>query len=89
VGHYDHFAAGAASFQAVEGEISASRPLGVRVAWAGGGAHFLAIGGYRDWPQNFVHVEDPWYGPSDLAYSTLESAYQGSGTWTHTYWTTV
>jgi hypothetical protein len=89
VGHYDHMAAQVASFQVVEGEVGAGRPLGVRVAWSGGGAHFLAIGGFRDLPDNYLHVEDPWYGPSDIAHATLESAYQGSGKWTHTYWTKV
>jgi Papain-like cysteine protease AvrRpt2 len=87
VGNFDHVAAQAASFQTVDDEIDGGRPLGVRVAWSGGGAHFLAIGGYRELPQQYVHVEDPWYGPSDLAFSTLTSSYQGPGTWTHTYWT--
>ena len=30
---------------------------------------------------------DPIYGKSDLTYTTLETAYQGSGTWTHSYYT--
>jgi hypothetical protein len=87
VGHFDHMAQQVADFQTVDDEIDAGRPLGVRVAWSGGGAHFLAIGGYRERPEQYVHVEDPWYGPSDVSYATLESGYQGSGTWTHTYWT--
>lgn len=87
VGHYDHMAQHVATFGTVKAEIGGQRPLGIRVAWAGGGAHFLAVGGYRDDTDQYVHVEDPWYGPSDLAYATLESAYQGTGTWTHTYWT--
>jgi hypothetical protein len=87
VGHFDRMAEQVADFQAVDGEIDAKRPLGVRVAWSGGGAHFVAIGGYRERPEQYVHVEDPWYGPSDVAYATLKSGYQGSGSWTHTYWT--
>jgi hypothetical protein len=87
VGHYDYMVAFAADFQAVESEIDAEHPLGVRVAWAGGGSHFVAIGGYGELPDNYVHVEDPWYGSSDVAYDTLKSGYQGNGTWTHTYWT--
>lgn len=87
VGHFDHIAGQTADFQTVDHEIDGHRPLGVRVAWSGGGAHFLAIGGYRERPDQYVHVEDPWYGPSDVAYSALTTAYQGSGTWTHTYWT--
>jgi hypothetical protein len=87
VGHLDRVAAEMADFQAVDTEIDAKRPMGVRVAWSGGGAHFIAIGGYRELPEQYVHVEDPWYGPSDVAYTTLESGYQGTGSWTHTYWT--
>jgi hypothetical protein len=44
-----------------------------------GGAHFVAIGGFRERPSQYVHVEDPWYGPSDVAYATLVSGYQGTG----------
>ncbi len=87
VGHFDHMAGGAADFQTVDHEIDARRPMGVRVAWSGGGAHFVAIGGYRERPVQYVHVEDPFYGPSDVPYSTLQNGYQGSGTWTHSYWT--
>jgi Papain-like cysteine protease AvrRpt2 len=88
VGHFDRIAALAADFQSVDTEIDARRPLGVRVAWSGGGAHFVAIGGYRELPEPYVHVEDPWYGPSDVPYATLANGYHGTGTWTHTYWTT-
>jgi hypothetical protein len=87
VGRFDHVQAQAASFQTVDSEIDAKRPLGVRIGWSGGGGHFVALGGYRELPQQYVHVEDPWYGPSDVAYTTLETAYQGTGSWTHTYWT--
>jgi hypothetical protein len=88
VGHLKTMSATAESFETIEQEMNADRPLGVRIAWAGGGAHFVAVGGYRYLPAQYVHVEDPWYGPSDVAYNTLSGAYQGSGTWTHTYWTT-
>lgn len=87
VGHFDHLAGSVAAFQSVDQEIDGGRPMGVRVAWSGGGAHFVAIGGYRELPDQYVHVEDPWYGPSDVAYTTLQNGYQGSGSWTHTYWT--
>lgn len=87
VGHFDRVTATVADFQTIDEEIDAQRPMGVRVAWSGGGAHFVAIGGYRERPSQYVHVEDPWYGPSDVAYSTLKSGYQGNGTWTHSYWT--
>jgi hypothetical protein len=88
VAHFDHWESGAAAFQVVDDEIDAKRPLCVRIGWSGGGGHFIAIGGYRDiGGGQHVHVEDPWYGPSDLAYATLVSAYQSTGSWTDTYWT--
>ncbi len=87
VGDFDHEAATVTGFHTVHHEIRAHRPLGVRIAWSGGGAHFVAIGGFRERPSQYVHVEDPWYGPSDVAYATLVNGYQGSGSWTNSYWT--
>jgi hypothetical protein len=70
-------------------EISADRPLGVRVGWGGAGddGHFLAIAGYSTIGEQFVDVEDPWWSASTVPYAVLRSAYQGDGSWTHTYWT--
>jgi hypothetical protein len=87
VGHLDHMDGSVAGFQAVDDETDAGRPLGVRVAWSGGGAHFLAIIGYLEDVQNYVAVDDPIYGKSDVSYDTLRTSYQGSGTWTHSYYT--
>ena len=86
VGHLDHWAAGTATFAQVGTEIDAGRPLGVRTAWSGGGAHFLAIVGYR-LIFDMLAVDDPWYGKSDVSYSAFSTNYQGSGTWTHCYYT--
>ena len=33
----------------------------------------------------FVYIEDPIYGASYVDYNTFRTAYQGSGSWTHTY----
>jgi Papain-like cysteine protease AvrRpt2 len=87
VGHLDHWDGNAAVFQTVDDEVDAGRPIGIRVAWSGGGAHFLAIIGYLEDTQNYVAVDDPIYGKSDVTYDTLKTSYQGSGTWTHTYYT--
>lgn len=87
VGHLSSVS-GIASFSSVDGEVDAGRPLGIRVAWSGGGAHFLAIIGYLEDTPNWVAVDDPIYGKSDLTYDTLVSGgYQGSGTWTTSYFT--
>jgi hypothetical protein len=73
----------------VEVELAASRPVGVRIGWYGGGkGHFVVISGYDDssgTPE--VDVEDPYWGPSVLLdFNTFSTAYQsGTGQWTHTY----
>jgi hypothetical protein len=72
-------------FATVVSETSTGRPLGIRVAWAGGGAHFLASSGYEQ--NQLMVVEDPIYGTSVVPYSTMLSAYQGSGSWTTSYLT--
>jgi hypothetical protein len=86
VGHLDHFTGSSSTFAAVQAEIDAGRPLCARTAWSGGGAHFLAIIGYRIL-QEMLAVDDPWYGKSDVSYATFGSSYQGSGSWTHSYFT--
>jgi hypothetical protein len=86
VGHFDHFA-GVATFSSIDDEIEADRPVGIRVAWSGGGAHFLAIIGCLEDATNYVALDDPIYGKSDVAFATLSSTYQGTGSWTHTYYT--
>lgn len=85
VGHLDHMVGGSSTLATIRGEVDGGRPLCLRTAWAGGGAHFLAAIGYS--PGDIVHVDDPIYGPSDVAFATLTNAYQGSGTWTHSYFT--
>jgi hypothetical protein len=86
VGHLDHFAGGTSTFSQIQSEINGGRPLGVRTAWSGGGAHFLAIIGYRI-RNNMLAVDDPFYGKSDVGLSTFTSSYQSSGSWTHSYFT--
>ena len=86
VGHLDHMTGSSSTFAQVQTEINGGRPLCARTAWAGGGAHFLAIIGYRI-RNNMLAVDDPWYGKSDVTYATFNSSYQGSGSWTHSYFT--
>jgi Papain-like cysteine protease AvrRpt2 len=88
VGHLDHQTGSTSTFGDVQTEIDAGRPLCARTAWSGGGAHFLAIIGYRIFDE-MLAVDDPWYGKSDVSYATFTSSYQGSGSWTHSYFTTA
>jgi hypothetical protein len=86
VGHFDHQTSAQETLQTVEDELVAGRPLCIRVAWSGGGAHFIVASGTED--DGFVWVSDPGGGTTSLvAYDTLRTAYSGSGTWTHSYFT--
>jgi hypothetical protein len=85
VGRLDHWTGSTTSYADVVGQVNAWRPLGIRVAWSGGGAHFIAATGYEQ--GNMVVIDDPIYGTSVVAYNTLKGTYQGSGNWTHSYFT--
>jgi hypothetical protein len=86
--NFNRIVAGAAAFTDVETEINSTRPLGVRIAWLGGGGHFVSITGYSSSAAtDYVTVDDPIYGHSTLLYSALCTNYQGNGSWTHSYWT--
>jgi hypothetical protein len=89
VGNLQSWSGTAVPLSEVEHELNAGRPLGVRIGWDGGGGHFVALAGYDDpgTGRGFLRVEDPWYGPSRMAYSAFRNAYQGTGSWTHTYHT--
>lgn len=88
VGRLNTWGSGVASVAQIETEVTFARPLGIRVAWSGGGAHFLCImGQYSAGGVDYVTVDDPIYGRSDVTYTTLQTAYQGTGTWTHSYYT--
>jgi hypothetical protein len=90
VGHFSRIDAASLPFSGVQTEISGGRPLGCRIAWSGGGAHFIALGGWligADGTQ-YVRVHDPFYGVKQTSYPNLVSAYQTAGdSWTHTYFT--
>ncbi len=88
VGHLARWARVAATLAQIQGEINGKRPLGARVGWASGGGHFVVLSGYStSGAGTFVTVEDPVYGRSTITLTAFQTSYQGSGTWTHTYWT--
>jgi hypothetical protein len=79
---------GPVTFAQIRAEIDAGRPLGARVGWSGGGGHFVVIYGYATFfGAQYIDIDDPIYGKSHLRLSDFSSNYQGSGTWTHTYFT--
>ena len=79
---------GPASFSSVKAEIDAGRPVGARIGWSGGGGHFMCIYGYTTFlGREYFDIDDPIYGKSHLSVNDFSTSYQGSGTWTHTYYT--
>ena len=86
VNHYSSHNGGITSFADVEAQMLAGRPLGIRVAWSGGGAHFISATGTED--DECVWIADSGGGTMSMVdYDTLKTAYNGSGSWTHSYFT--
>jgi hypothetical protein len=92
VGRLKGFVSRPLEFKEVCDEIDNNCPVGVRIEWAEGGAHFVAIHGYWASPNNdiqIVHVSDPHFGASKLYYEHFLSCYQfwndGGGFWTDSY----
>ena len=86
-GNFDRFATGTEDFSSVQEEINRNRPLCIRVGWFGGGGHFLCIVGWIEAASgtSYYDLSDPIYGDSQVALATLGGSYQGSGTWSHSY----
>jgi hypothetical protein len=79
---------GPVSFQQVRDEIDAGRTVGARIGWSGGGGHFMVIYGYSVVVgTEYFDIDDPIYGKSHLLVNDFSNNYQGSGSWTHTYFT--
>jgi hypothetical protein len=83
-GNLQTWSSGVCTLADVTQEVNAGRPLCARIGWSGGGGHFLAIDGYNC-ELSTIAVDDPWFGASDVVLSTFQTAYQGSGSCTHTY----
>lgn len=74
----------------VRAELAAGRPLCVRTVWRDGGAHFVAIVGYRPdtTDDGVLVVDDPFWGPGEYSYARFAEHYQLlGGRWTDTYYT--
>jgi hypothetical protein len=80
-------AAGTAPLSTIRSQLDAGRPVGARIGWAGGGGHFVMISGCLDDATGLLEVRDPIYGTSELSIASFASSYQGSGSWTHIYYT--
>jgi hypothetical protein len=75
------------TFDCIKNWVNADLPLGARIVWFGGGAHFIALDGYREFSSGAqqVHVQDPLYGPSFQYYDDLVNDYPPGGNWQDTY----
>ncbi|HEX6751428.1 MAG TPA: papain-like cysteine protease family protein [Longimicrobium sp.] len=78
---------GTITYASIQGQIDTGRVVCCRIGWSGGGGHFCAIRGYCSTTADWLNIGDPWYGDSSYTYPGFSSAYQGSGSWTHTYLT--
>ena len=78
---------GSLSFEKIRKRIDADRPVCARIAWKGGGGHFVVISGYHVSRNGVrqVDVEDPLTGPALVNYSDFVRRYRGEGKWSHTY----
>jgi hypothetical protein len=83
--------AGTATAAEIRAQIDQGDPVCVRVAWNGGGAHFLSITGYShpasDPDQLTLSLEDSIYGNSTMLLADFPANYHGGGDWTHKYLT--
>lgn len=83
-----HFASekGQGTYQDAVGALNSNTPPCIRIGWSGGGGHFIGVHGCQ--PNEYLAVSDPIFGDSIVAYSTfINGQYEGSGTWTNTYFT--
>jgi hypothetical protein len=72
----------------VKQELQKGLVVGTRIGWNGGGGHFMTIHGVsRIRFTEYLHIDDPVYGKTVLTYNQYATNYQGSGSWTHTYFT--
>jgi hypothetical protein len=84
--NFNKYVSNSLSISDLESELSQGRPMGTRIVWAGGGGHFMVLGGASK-KDSRVHVHDPIYGDQDYDYNSYCTKYQGTGTWTHSYYT--
>lgn len=77
---------GQGTYQDAVQALNAGTPPCIRIGWSGGGGHFIGVKGCE--PNNFVLVTDPISGDSAVTYDALTTGqYEGSGTWTNTFFT--
>lgn len=72
---------------ALEAEIEAGRVVAARVAWQGGGGHFVIIGGCKPRPDEQLEIHDPFWGSRRISREEFTAVYQGNGSWVESFLT--
>lgn len=79
---------GTITWSQIKLELEKGLVVGARIGWNSGGGHFMVIHGIsKSMGVEYLHIDDPIYGKSTLTYNQFATNYQGSGSWTHTYFT--
>jgi hypothetical protein len=74
-------------FASIKSWLGLLLPIGARMLWPSGGAHFVAFSGYEEFDDGsqLVLVQDPLYGPGFHDFASLQGQYICGGTWQDTY----
>jgi hypothetical protein len=77
-------------FASIKSWLDVELPIGARIAWPAGGAHFVAFSGYQEFAdgEQLVMVQDPLYKSGFHDYRYLLGQYIYGGSWQDTYLTT-
>jgi hypothetical protein len=88
-GNLDRVELRSLTFNEIQSEIGAKKPIGVRVGWYGRGGHFLVIRGWivGETGTEYIELADPIYLNSQIPYADFASSYQSGGDWTTSYLT--
>jgi concanavalin A-like lectin/glucanase superfamily protein len=87
-GNFVSVSGGTTTFANCTTQMNTWRVLGARIAWSGGGAHFVMMSGVSlSGGTQYVTIRDSIYGTSTILYTTFLTNYQGTGTWTTSYFT--
>jgi Papain-like cysteine protease AvrRpt2 len=79
------------TYDSIQKWVAAQLPLGARITWYGGGAHFIALDGVKlmNSGERMVHVQDPSFTstspPGLWDYDALVESYLEEGYWSDTY----
>ena len=84
---FSHWTIGKPAFERIQFEINQGRPLGVRLEWFKGGAHYILVNGYND-QDGSIMIEDPLHGPHVQDFNLFPGNYRESGAvWTESFFT--